>query len=141
MKKSTVLKSVAALSLAFVSGVTMAAAPANLSIINNTGFTTNAYVHDVASPNVLGPHNFELIAWSDVTNLCHNTMPPLMNSSDPCAFEVYATNDPQNNPKQIDVGTVMIYLSDGHVGYVDNKAQSYGLKIVAIAPGQLAVFG
>lgn len=125
----------AALSAALFAASTFAVAPANMVIINSTLLTTNAYVHGNPSPNVLPAYSSESIAWADVTNLCHNTMPPALRSSDPCSFEVYATSDGAN-PKQIDVGTVTMYLSDGHIASVQNKGLPYGLKINALAPGQ-----
>ena len=112
-----------------------AAAPAKMTIINSTGLMTDAYVHGNASPNVLLPHSSFSVPWGKVTKICHNTQLPMLQSSDPCAFEVYATNDPANL-KQIDVGTVTMYLSDGHVVNINNKGSSYGLKIVALSPGQ-----
>lgn len=121
-------------SLAIASASAMAA-PANLQVINNTGLISKAYVHDVASPTILGPHSAVNIPWTTVVNVCHNTLPPAFASSDPCAFEVYATDD-SAYPQKIDVGTVTMYLSDGQVGYVENKGLFYGLKIVALSPGQ-----
>lgn len=121
-------------SLAIASASAMAA-PANLQVINNTGLTSYAYVHAVVSPSILGPHSVMSMPWATVVNVCHNTLPPSFASSDPCAFEIYATDDPAN-PQKIDVGTVTMYLSDGHVGYVENKGLFYGLKIVALSPGQ-----
>lgn len=133
MKLMNIVK-LASFSLAMASASVMAA-PANLLVDNNTGLIANAYVHTVASPNIIGPHGTLSLPWTTVTNVCHNTMPPLFSSSDPCAFEIYATDDPAN-PQKIDVGTVTMYLSDGHVGYVENKSLFYNLKIVALSPGQ-----
>lgn len=136
MKTTKTLKALA-FSLAIMSGAAVAGAPANMVILNNSPYSTNAYVHGVASPNALAPHSSELIPWANVTNLCHGTTPPMLQSSDPCSFEVYATNDA--DPQQIDVGTVTMYLSDGHISQVVNKATTYGFRMKGIAPGKFAL--
>ena len=137
MKKTTVLKSLA-LSLVAMSGIAMAAAPDSMQIANMTCYTTNAYVHNTASQKVLGPYSSESIPWDAVTHLCHGSAPLLASSSDPCAFEVYATTD-SAAPKQIDVGTVTMYLSDGRVLSIHNNKSAYGLKIVSVGPGHFAM--
>jgi hypothetical protein len=117
-----------------ISGVAAAAAPSAMVVDNNTLFWTNAYIHDAASPSALGPKSNESIPWTAVTSLCHGTQPPLMQGSDSCAFDVYATTD-SANPKQIHVATVTMYLSDGQVVNVAQHALQYGLKVMPVFPG------
>jgi len=121
------------LSVALFSSAALAV-PSDFKIMNNTGYSTNAYVHGVASPSVVGAYSFANIPWANVTDMCHGVTPPLK-AQDPCSFEVYATNGA--DPQQIDVGTVVFYLSDGNFEYVSNHALSYGLKIVPLAAGQI----
>lgn len=134
MKKSLFLGSVGVAAL-MLSGAVLAAAPANMIIDNNTTLSSNAYIHDSASPNVLAPKTAESISWADVTALCHGTTPPLLGGSDSCSFDVYATLDAAN-PQQIHVATVNMYLSNGDVINIAQLGTSYGLVVKAVAPGQ-----
>lgn len=132
MKKALLIQSVA-LTAALVCGAACAA-PANMVIDNNTFMTSNAYTHDQAAPSPLAPKSSESIPWATVTALCHGTVPPLMKGSDSCAFDVYASYSP--DPKQIHVGTVTFYVSDGEVVNITQLGLQYGLKIISNAPGQ-----
>src|SRR3990167_8351726 len=133
MKKALLIQSVA-LTAVLASGAALAAAPANMVIDNNTSLVTNAYVHDIASPSALGPKSSESIPWGTVTALCHGTKSPLMKVSDSCAFDVYASRS--SNPKQIHVGTVTFYVSNGEVVNIAQLGLQYRLKIISTAPGQ-----
>lgn len=133
MKKVLLVQSLA-LTAVLASGAAFAAAPANMIIDNNTFLVTNAYVHDAASSAPLGPKSSESIPWASVTKTCHGAASPLMKGSDSCAFDVYASYSP--DPKQIHVGTVTFYLSNGEVVNIAQLGLRYGLKIVSTAPGQ-----
>ncbi len=132
MKKTLLVQSLA-LTAVLVSGAVLAT-PANMVIDNNTMLVTNAYVHDVASPSPLAPKTAESLPWAAVTALCHGTKVPMIKGSDSCAFDVYASYS--SDPKQIHVGTVTFYVSNGEVVNVKQLALQYGLKIVSTAPGQ-----
>ena len=99
MKKLSCV-AVLALTAALATGAAFAAAPANMLIANNTGYFTNAYIHNVPV-EPLGPHNSQFIPWTgpnSVTALCHGSS-SMLKDADPCAFEVYLTDDP-SNPQQ-----------------------------------------
>lgn len=132
MKKALLIQSLA-LAAVLASGAALAT-PANMVIDNNTFMVTNAYVHDAASPSSLAPKSAETVPWAVVTTLCHGTTIPLMKGSDSCSFDVYASYSP--DPKQIHVGTVTFYLSDGEVVNIAQFGLQYGLKIISTAPGQ-----
>lgn len=133
MKKSFLVKSFACVAL-LASGVTFAAAPANMLVTNNSMYMSNAYIHDVATPYPTGPKSFESIPWSTMKSMCHGKGVALT-GSDSCAFDVYATYN--SNPKLIHVATVTFFLSNGYVvSIVNARGLQYGLKVATLAPGQ-----
>lgn len=131
----SVLRSVVITSV-LVSGATFAAAPDNMYIKNNSFYSSDAYVHEVAG-QPLPAGQMVLLPWATVKNLCHGKKPSMLQAADPCSFEVYATLD-MSNPKQIDVGTITFYVSDGTVGHiaVTADAQAHNLTIKSAFPGE-----
>ena len=121
------------LSACLITCTAFAAAPANMSVDNNTYLISNAYMHDAPTSVPVGPKSFALIPWSEVTTFCHGSS---MSGSDSCAFDVYATSDGAN-PKQIHVATVTFYLSNGEFVNIKQLALQYGLKLAAVAPGKI----
>ena len=135
MKKLSCV-AVLALTAALATGAAFAAAPANMLIANNTGYFTNAYIHNVPG-EPLGPHNSQFIPWTgpnSVTALCHGSS-SMLKDADPCAFEVYLTDDP-SNPQQTDFATVTFYVSNGVVVNVNYVTHVHGVKIKSTRPGQ-----
>lgn len=120
-----------------LSTASFAAAPDNMLVKNNSMYTSDAYVHNVAGQSLPAGQS-QLVPWTAVTNLCHGVNPPFAQAQDPCSFEVFATVDPTNNPKQIDVGTVTFNVNDGKVVniQVTTDAKSRHLTIKTMFPGE-----
>ncbi|HLB55747.1 MAG TPA: hypothetical protein VJK30_00250 [Coxiellaceae bacterium] len=134
MKKSFWIKSIACAAL-MVTGVALADAPADMLITNDTGYYTNAYVHNNPG-QPLGPHKVETIPWTTVANLCHGTS--TVKDADPCAFEVYLSRK-ASNPEQIDFATVTFYVSNGNLVDINYVTHVKGLKIDSPVAGQFTL--
>lgn len=138
MKKAFWIKSITCAAL-LTSGAALAGAPADMLITNNTGYYTNAYVHNNPS-QPLGPHKVETIPWTgatSVTSLCHGGS-SAVKDADPCAFEVYVSRT-SNNPQQIDLATVTFYVSNGKVLDIDYVTHVKGVEIESPAAGQFVL--
>ncbi len=134
--KNSFLVSAFACTVLLTTGAAFAAAPADMSISNNSFDVSNGYIHNIASPYPLGPKSFEAIPWAKMTELCHGATPrATLKGSDSCSIDVYATYN--SNPKLIHVATVTMFLSNGDiVSIVNAHGYQYGLQVVSTAPGQ-----
>lgn len=134
MKKAFWIKSIACAAL-MVTGAALADAPANMLITNDTGYYTNAYVHDIAGQPI-GPHAMGTVPWTKIASLCNGTSN--IKDANPCAFEVYVSHN-ANNPKQTDLATVTFYVSNGKLVDINYVTHGKRLEIESSAAGQFTL--
>jgi hypothetical protein len=99
-------------------------APTKMLVVNDSGYTTNAYFHGNPSPLPVGPYESKSIPWKTLATLCYHSS-GMLKASDPCAFQVYASDD--NNPQQYNVAVITLYLSNGHIVNITNNGKKFAV--------------
>lgn len=135
MKKTSIAAAIIAC-LALNSVAFAAQSPAEISVVNDSGYMTNAYFHGNPSPLPLAAHKSEYVPWNTLMTLCHGSQ-GMLKASDPCSFQVYASNN--GNPKQYNVAVITLYLSNGHVVNITNNSKKF--RVVSNGPAHFELIG